>query len=264
MPFVTVNDKPIYYESVGTGEPLVLIHALLMNGRMWSDQVAVFSEKYRVITVDLYGYGKSKLTDVRIVDHPADIKGFLDALGIEKTLLLGLSMGSIQALCFALENPDMVKKLALISTGIDGFEYPDSAEEWWHTFIGAVKGGDLPLAKKTFSEAFINGSHYPADDAMKARANAMMNEYDFCHFLDDTLLWKEYGAVADRLNVITCPVLVMAGDNEHPNYLAVETAEYVASKFPNAKKSIIANAGHFINWQQPEAFNRVVLDFLAD
>ena len=173
MPFVTVNDKPIYYESVGTGEPLVLIHALLMNGRMWADQVAVFSEKYRVITVDLYGYGKSKLTDVRIVDHPAD-------------------------------------------------------------------------------------------DAMKARANAMMDEYDFCHFLDDTLLWKEYGAVADRLNAITCPVLVMAGDNEHPNYLAVETAEYVASKFPNAKKTIIANAGHFINWQQPEAFNRAVLDFLAD
>ncbi|MDX2077090.1 MAG: alpha/beta hydrolase [bacterium] len=263
MPFVTVNDKPIYYESVGTGEPLVLIHALLMNGRMWSDQVAAFSDKYRVITVDLYGYGKSKLTDVRVLDYVADIKGLLEALGITKTHLVGISMGSMEAQRFALTYPNMVEKLVLISTGSAGFDYPESAEDWWEEFITAVKAHDFIHAKMVFAAAFINGHHYPATEAMKARAHALMDEYDFKHFLDDTLLRKEYDITLAGYKAYTTPVLILAGDNEPPNQMVVEASQFLAQQFPNAKCVVIANAGHFINWQQPEAFNRAVLDFLA-
>lgn len=262
MPFLTINDKPLYYEITGTGKPLLLIHAMLLNSQMWADQVAEFSKSYQVITLDLYGFGKSKFTDVRIVDHVADIKGLLDALNIKKVNLLGLSMGSMEVMKFAIQYSQCVEKLMVISTGAAGFEYPDNAEDWWTEFITAVKAHDFDRAKVVFAHAFVDGSHYPASDALKSRTRAMMDEYDFQHFLDDTLLWKEYPIDLEGYQKVTCPVLVMAGDNEHPHYMVVESSQHLVKQLPNATLSIIPNAGHFINLQQPEAFNKALWAFL--
>ncbi|MCL4254946.1 MAG: alpha/beta hydrolase [Anaerolineae bacterium] len=263
MPFVTVNDKPIYYESTGTGKPLVFIHALLMNGRMWSDQVAYFSDQYQVITLDLYGYGKSKLTESRIMDFPEDIKGFLDALNIEKAHIVGLSMGSMQAQSFALTYPNRVDKLALISTGSAGFDYPDEAEAWWTEFITAVKARDFTTAKHIFTRTFVDGHRNPARDEVKSRTQAMMDDYDFVHLLDDTLLWKEYDITLAAYKAYTAPVLVVAGDDEPPVHKVVEASQFLATQFPNAKCEVIANASHFVNLDQPETFNRVLKAFLG-
>ena len=262
MPFLTINNKPLYYEISGTGKPLLLIHAMLLNSQMWADQVAEFSKVYQVITLDLYGFGKSKLTDEKIVDHVADIKGLLDALGIEKVYLLGLSMGSMEVMKFAIQYPQRVEKLMVISTGAAGFDYPDNAEDWWQSFITAVKANDFAQAKTIFEQAFVNGSHYPASDALKARTRAMMDEYDFRHFLDDTLLWKEYSIDLEGYQKVTCPVLVMAGDNEPPHYMVVEASQHLVKHLPNAQLAVIPNAGHFINLQQPEAFNQSLDGFL--
>lgn len=89
--FVEVNGTKLYYEMMGEGHPLVLIHGGYMDRRMWDDQFAVFAEHYRVIRYDVRGFGKSELLQVPYSDTE-DRYTLLTALGVKKTYLLGLSL----------------------------------------------------------------------------------------------------------------------------------------------------------------------------
>lgn len=105
--FVEVKGTQLYYETLGQGHPLVLIHGGYMDRRMWDDQFPVFAERYRVIRYDVRGFGKSALPQVPYADRQ-DLGDLLKYLGVEKTHLLGLSLGGIIAIDFPLEHPDMI------------------------------------------------------------------------------------------------------------------------------------------------------------
>lgn len=120
--FVETNGTKLYYEMVGEGHPLVLIHGGYMDRRMWDDQLAVFAEHYRVIRYDVRGFGKSELPQVPYADRQ-DLAALLAFLGIEKTYLLGLSLGGVIALDFTLDYPYMVEALILVGSPISGFPY---------------------------------------------------------------------------------------------------------------------------------------------
>src|SRR5690242_8469772 len=105
--FVEVNGTQLYYETQGCGHPLVLIHGGYMDRRMWDDQFHAFAKQYRVIRYDVRGFGKSELPGVPYADRQ-DLYALLKHLGVEKTYLLGLSLGGMIALDFTLDYPKMV------------------------------------------------------------------------------------------------------------------------------------------------------------
>ena len=101
--FVEANGTQLYYETLGEGHPLVLIHGGYMDRRMWDDQFPVFAEYYCVICYDVPDFGKSALPRCRT--DRQDLAALLAFLGMKKTHLLGLSLGGIIALDFTLECP---------------------------------------------------------------------------------------------------------------------------------------------------------------
>ena len=117
--FVESNGTQLYYEMMGEGHPLVLIHGGYMDRRMWDDQFAVFAQHYRVIRYDVRGFGQTALPPVPYTDRE-DLSHLLSFLGLEKTYLIGLSLGGEIAIDFTLDYPGMVDALILVGSSISG------------------------------------------------------------------------------------------------------------------------------------------------
>src|SRR3989440_12505497 len=159
--FAEVNGAKLYYEVMGAGHPLVLLHEGIADSRMYDDQFNAFAQRYRVVRFDLRGFGQS---DLPPGDEPValyeDLYGLLALLGIKKSYVLGMSMGGAIALDFTLAHPDMVDALILVAPGVSGYdmasfegEYQASGEE----IEEAVKPGDYERASELETRIWVDG-----------------------------------------------------------------------------------------------------------
>jgi 3-oxoadipate enol-lactonase len=120
--FAEVNGTRLYYEIVGRGSHLVLIHGFTLDTRMWDDQFEAFSQHYRVLRYDARGFGKSALpVQGESYSHREDLKALLDHLKVSQAFILGLSMGGRTAISFTLEYPEVVRALIPVDAVLGGF-----------------------------------------------------------------------------------------------------------------------------------------------
>ncbi len=119
--YAEVNGTKLYYETAGTGEPIVLIHGSFGDRRHWDFQFKEFGKKYKVIRYDVRGYGKSTLPNPdKAYTDSEDLNAILGFLEIKKAHVCGLSMGSVIAVDFALSYPDKCSSLLLIGPRVAG------------------------------------------------------------------------------------------------------------------------------------------------
>src|SRR5512147_2484007 len=111
---IPIGDGQIYYESAGEGPALVLVHAGFVDSRMWDTQWEDFSRDHHVVRFDMRGYGRSSLLQGP-VSRRDDLYQLLEGLGIERAILLGCSMGGGIVLDFALDHPERISALILVS-----------------------------------------------------------------------------------------------------------------------------------------------------
>src|SRR5215218_9882473 len=124
--FVPVNDGKLYYEKNGSGPPLVFLHGVCLDHRMWQQQVDYFSRSYTCINIDLRGFGKSSVPSSTPYSFHEDIKTLLDSFHIEKpAVLIALSMGGKAAVNFSLAYPQRTKALILADVAVDGYSFRD-------------------------------------------------------------------------------------------------------------------------------------------
>ncbi len=123
--FAEVNGTRLYYEAVGAGQLLVLIHGNALDHRMWDDQFAHFAQHYQVLRYDVRGFGQSALPTTTPYDHAEDLWLLLRALGHQHAAILGLSMGSRIAINFAVAYPNATDALIAVDAGVDGYTFPD-------------------------------------------------------------------------------------------------------------------------------------------
>src|SRR5438045_1439481 len=116
--YASVNGISLYYEVHGQGKPLIMLHGGFGSFEMFSALSPALAEKYQVIGVDLYGHGRTALTDrpLRFEHMADDIAGLIEHLGLDKADVLGFSLGGAVALQTAIRYPERVNKLVLIST----------------------------------------------------------------------------------------------------------------------------------------------------
>ena len=158
--FAKVNGAKLYYEIAGEGHPLVLIHGGLMDNTMWDDQFSVFARHYRVLRYDMLSFGQS---DIPTLEKPIslyeDLYGLLAFLGIDKTYVLGLSMGGSTALDFTLAHPHMVDALVLCAPGVSGYQsQPTEAEQaTWNEIEEAIKRADFERVTELETRVWVDG-----------------------------------------------------------------------------------------------------------
>ena len=251
MPTELLNGIKIRYDVRGDGPAVLLSHGYSATGRMWDGQLAVFSDRYRMIAWDMRGHGQTDSPDdpsLYSTDHTvADMKALLAHLGITRAVIGGLSLGGYVSLAFAAAHPGMVRALVICDSG-PGYRNADAREGWnrrAHERAAELEARGLDALAGRSREMREAMGHHASAQGLAHAARGM--------------LAQRGATVIESLPKISVPTLVVVGDRDEP-FLA--PSRYMAAKIPGARLEVIADAGHSSNLDQPEAFNRALGAFL--
>ena len=263
--YLAVDGVRLHYEVQGEGHPLVLIHAGIADLRMWDEQVAAFADQYRVIRYDTRGYGRTETEDVPFSNR-ADLAALLDYLGASSAYLLGASRGGMIALDFTLERPERVDALIVAAGGIGGYETQASAEEkaFGEEAERAWEAREWEHLSDMETAYWVDGPGQSSD-----RVDPAIRERVHDWILSNYRAEKAEGQpqrldppATGRLAEIRVPVMVLIGDLDDAS--TQESCRRLAAEVPNGRLETFNGVAHMINLEQPERFNRVVLEFLAE
>jgi len=259
--YAEVNGTRLYYEVAGQGEPLVLIHGLFLNTKMWDNQYQEFSKQYKVIRYDIRGYGKSSNPKEGVTySNHADLKALLDYLNIPKAHIVGLSLGGSIAINFTLEYPKYILSLIPVDSSLNGYNYTKDFLLWITSLFSIAREKSLEAAL----EAFLDGALFKATMSDPSVAEGMRNlvtSYNGWKLLHNDPEVDPDPPSNDRLSEITCPVLVVVGEYDILDFQGI--TDKIASTVPNARKCVIKGVGHMSNIEDHETFNKEILSFLS-
>lgn len=262
-----VNGQQLHFEEQGEGDPLVLIMGIGYDSSIWKlHQAGALARHFRVVTFDNRDAGRSSRASgpYTIADMADDVAGLLDTIGIGRTHLLGLSMGSMIAQEFALRHPDRLDRLVLCGSGAaparSAFD-PIGIWSWVKTRDATGEAFAAQQFVWLFSPGFLR-------DEMAVRQTIAMlasnpHPVDAAAYSRQAQAYVRHDAL-DRLPGITAPTLVITGEQDllTPPWISEE----VASAIPGARLEIIRGAGasHLVMLERPDEFNRLVTTFLAE
>lgn len=254
---LTSHGNYIAYSVEGEGPWLTLSHSLASNMSMWNPQMSLLTRYFKVLRFDTRGHGHSSapIDPYSLEELAQDSYDVFQALGIERTHWLGLSMGGMIGQTLILKYPTLFESLVLADTTS---KRPDNARQMWGERIEQAKAeGMSAMVDSTLQRWFAEDfrSNNPAIIQEIAEGIASTSVYGFCGCCKAISHINTF----DRLNEITCPTLIMVGENDHgtPPHMA----ESMKEKMPNAQFHKIPNAGHISNIEQPEIFNQYLMDF---
>jgi pimeloyl-ACP methyl ester carboxylesterase len=237
---VEINGASIYYEIYGKGEPLILLHGGLGNGKYWVNQIPVFAENYQVIVMDSRGHGRSSFDEQPITYQlmASDVLALMDHLSIEQASIVGWSDGGIIGLEIAINNPDRLNKVVAYGANFD------------------PTGVRLDIATNNYFNAFIERA---AEDYM--RLSPAPDRWE--EFLNNIgTMWATLPNYTEaQLRSITTPFLVLDGQDEEA--IDLNQTKLMALLIPGAELNLMPGTGHFAMFEQPEKFNATVMDYLS-
>ena len=261
--YVPVGRYSLYYEETGKGEPLILIHGGLLDRRMWDGQFELFSRWSRVIRYDNRNHGLSRGLPDSFSYHE-DLNRIMEALGIQRARLVGLSLGGAIAIDFALAHPEKVSALVLVSSGLSGYEFRDSTLK-----VNQKKQADAAARKdmnayvEYFQRSWTDGPHRTPEQVnrdVRQKVREMCKATLSKPEPDNTTIPLEPPAVG-RLSSIHIPTLFVLGDLDMASIQ--EISGLVLKGIPGSRKVVIKGAAHMVNMEKPEEFNEVVGEFLS-
>lgn len=252
-----VNGTRLYFETAGKGTAVVLVHGGLVDSRQWDDQMPALSRRYRVVRYDLRGYGRSE-APTGPFSHVEDLRALLDFLKIDRATIVGLSLGGMVAADFALEHPERVERLVLVSSGLRGDTQPPDEKTTNAYRTGAREGAEKYF--EAFLEADLLAGVRDRPAARAAMHRMMVDNFKALTYLTSGYIQYPEAKTVDRLGQIKAPTLVVVGSIDGKNLRNI--ADTLSSKIPGAHKVVIEGASHHPPVETPEEFNRVLLDFL--
>jgi pimeloyl-ACP methyl ester carboxylesterase/mannose-6-phosphate isomerase-like protein (cupin superfamily) len=247
---------PLHVEQAGAGPDVVLVHAGVADGRMWDSQWVEWAAHHRVTRLDLRGFGRSDLPEGAF-SHAGDVLAVLDALGIERAILMGASFGGRVALDLAATEPRRVTGLVLACAGLPDHEWSEQVRAFGAREDEAIEAGDLDRAAEVNVDFWVPTASELVRAAIREQqrtAFALQVGRD-----DEEVLLTD--DLPSRLASVDVPALVLVGESDYADFHAI--AERLAAELPNARRATVPGAGHLPSLEQPDAFDAVVLPFLA-
>ncbi len=254
MPMIDANGETLHHITEGAGPAVLLIHSMGADVRMWRDQIAALSDRYRCIAFDCRGHGGSTYNARYTVPGvAADLKAGLDGLGVESCHVIGLAMGGPIAVSFAAQWPGAVRSIVIADGFVDMREAGGARIPDWSNTIRST-----PMAE--FGETYARMRLLPcaSDTARRELAEAIAKVppeayIDVMKAIFDT-------AFTDELARVRAPALVIWGEED--DVTPLPHSRQIAQGIPGARLETIPGAAHIANLDQPEAFNRLLAGFL--
>jgi pimeloyl-ACP methyl ester carboxylesterase len=260
--FVAVNGGRLYYETAGDGQPFVMLHGHLLDRRQWDNEFASFAASYRVVRFDARGFGQSDAPSGPFSFYE-DLSGLLDALAIDRAVLMGCSGGGATIIDFALAYPSRVSALALVGSGLSGYALPSQPPPLILEMNEAISRGDLDRVVELALRLWTDGEGRTPDQVhpvARERIRQMHRDL-FSRPRVEVEAQQLDPPAAVRLAELSVPILLTVGANDLR--FIRDIADTIAAQAPNARKVVIPNAGHHPNIEHPELFEQLLREFLA-
>jgi pimeloyl-ACP methyl ester carboxylesterase len=255
---VELEGAQIFGERRGAGDvPLVLIHGFGGSRRDWDPVIAAMPNKRAIVCYDQRGFGESSLA-LAPYTHADDLIALLDTLSLPRVDLCGMSLGGGTALTFALEHPERLHRLVLISPLIAGWSW---SEEWiarWKQIGRAAREGDMAAAKVLWLDhplfAQVRGT--PQETMLRKSIDAFHGR----HWIED----PAQPALSDveRLHALASPTLLLTGERDMEDFRRI--AELIAGVAPDVTRIDYPNAGHMLTLERPNPVAQAMSQFLGE
>jgi pimeloyl-ACP methyl ester carboxylesterase len=269
MPKVHAHGIDLHYLTVGRGPEVVMIHGFLGNLAVWHLHIApALRSEFRITTYDLRGHGYSQVTPTGYTTEnlARDLKHLLDALGLERPLLVGHSFGADICLHFALMYPERVSKVVAMEAGLAALVDQRKDHEWegWHYWVSKLEevGLAVPPDKRTDLDYLLNLSLETPKFYGPARG-LPRNREPLINLIRNTSLLADYEVPGDLTRAavrgITAPVLLIYGDRSH----FLGSYEFLREALPNCESVLLPGGEHFGPLEQPEELTAHIRRFFG-
>jgi 3-oxoadipate enol-lactonase len=263
MPRLKTNGVELYYERVGSGEPLLLVHGLLFSAESWRDQLDALSADYDCVAVDLRGQHRSQATEdpagYDLWNQAEDLHGLVLELGLAPVHYAGLSMGGMIGMRLALTHPEDLRDMVLLDTSAEG-EEPEKAERY-AAMRHVMRKGELEAVLPALPPVFFADRYVAAHGERVEAWFESLRQGSAEGFALASQLVDERDDISARLAEISVPTLVIHGTEDVP--IPVERARALADGIPGARLELVEGAGHQSNMDHPEEITRLLRDWLA-
>ena len=261
MPTITIRDTTLYFERSGSGPEMLFVHGMCGDASVWADQVARLSDRFTCVTYDRRGHTRSgRGSEPESVEtHAADAAALIEALGLDRPVLVGSSGGARIAVELARSRPELIRAAVFSEPPIFGLDRAAGA-----AFLGdiqgavgtAVRDGDPRAAVDAFFPLVCPGlwSKLDEEGRERLRANGRMMLEEFTG--------APYGLTAGDLPAIRVPALVIMGSESHPSLRAF--AAVLVRRLPRARWVELAGSGHVTYAERPAEFADAVASFAAE
>lgn len=260
--YLNLENGKLFYTLAGEGEPILFIHGNFNDHNIWNEQLDCFSPYYQTIGYDLRGYGLSSIPKSPF-SNVKDLKQLVDHLSLRNINVIGSSIGAGVAIDFTIIFPHLVKSLVLVAPTISGKPYPISITlQGIKNFLNVkLKGPHKAI------EAFIQNSFwnyfFPSSDKKEARSKVLQNvrnTNNFCTFSPKLLITDKPYAI-HQLHCVNIPALIIYSDREH--VYNQQSAKELNRKLKQSTIFVFEGCGHLPFVEEPQLFNKLVLDFIA-
>jgi len=268
MPYLTTDDGVrLYYEEAGSGQPVVLVHEFAGDYRSYETQMRYFSRRYRCIAFNARGYPPSDVPDdaARYSQERArdDIRAVLDALGIARAHIVGISMGGFAVLHFGFTYPE--RAVSLVVAGCGYGAQPDKRQQFRdETARTAAQIAEKGMAEiaKTYGAGPTRVQYENKDPRGYAEFMTQLAEHSTLGAANTMRgvqarrpsLWD----LVEPMKRLGVPTLVATGDEDDP---CLEPGLLMKRAIPTAALVVFPNTGHALNIEEPDLFNRALDDF---
>ncbi|MGH8994608.1 MAG: alpha/beta fold hydrolase [Acidimicrobiales bacterium] len=259
MPWVDVNGSDIYYHEEGVGQPLVFLHGMSSCGEAWFQQFESLSHRFRVLAYDSVNHGHSSNSprDEPEPDRADELEGFLAALGIERPILAGNSMGGSTLLRWAARHPG--DAAALIPSG-SGVAPPGGSAAVPRRLGQPIDDSTIFLPfGDSLTERLREERPVLYDRYFRIRSTATRIEA-LRHPRTPTAANPSRRELGKRIGKVTSPMLIVVGGIDG----ALPAAEHLHELVPHSRLTVIDGAPHNVYWEAADEYNAAVAKFLDE
>ena len=249
------------FEEHGTGKPVILLHAFPLNRQMWAPQIEpLVAEGCRVILPDLRGFGESyNFSDINTMEDLAqDISELMETIKIDRAIIGGLSMGGYVTFNLLKTCPEKFAAAVLCDTH-PGADSEEKREYRFDLIEKIEKEGSEVLIEEVLPN-LISRNTKENKKNLVAKIEQMFHAVNPQSAIAALRGMAARNDNSDVLSKVSLPMCLIYGDEDDPAIVAA--AEKIASAAPNRKLTLIPNAGHYANLEQPEEFNKALLEFV--
>ena len=255
----TVNGVSIGYDDVGTGLPVAFIHGFPHDRTLWSAQLGALPVPTRTLACDLRGFGESGGVANTIDDYARDVTAWLRGLGIDRAIIVGLSMGGYVALALWRLDPARGRALVLVDTRAGADDAAGRARRDEQIAMARTLGSDAVADQLV--QGMVGKTTRENRPEIRDRVHSMLAHAPVQGIVGALAAMRDRANSVPTLATITVPTLVIVGDEDVLTPAAESRAMHAA--ITGSRLEIVSGAGHLSNVERPAAFNHILGEFLA-